>query len=66
MAFGKLLTVMPISPRFVVNFTVLLLSVGFLVLFGIIGMTVWLGERAQIYFDEASRRKGRCRGCRTC
>jgi hypothetical protein len=45
---------MPISPRFVVNFTVLLLSVGFLVLFGIIGMTVWLGERAQIYFDEAS------------
>ena len=45
---------MPISPRFVVNFTVLLLSVGFLVLFGIIGMTIWLGERAQIYFDEAS------------
>jgi two-component sensor histidine kinase len=45
---------MPISPRFVVNSAVLLLSVGFLVLFGIIGTTVWLGERAQIYFDEAS------------
>ena len=45
---------MPISQRFVVNSVVLLLSVGFLVLFGIIGTTVWLGERAQIYFDDAS------------
>src|ERR1700761_1156871 len=46
---------MPISTRFVVNFTILLLSVGFLVLFGIIGMTVWLGERARIYSDDAGR-----------
>jgi hypothetical protein len=49
---------MPFSPRFVVNFTFFFLSVGFLVLFGIIGMTFWLGERAQIYFDEASSRSG--------
>jgi two-component sensor histidine kinase len=46
---------MPISTRFVVNFSILLLSVGFLVLFGIIGMTVWLGERARIYSDDAGR-----------
>ena len=46
---------MPISTRFVVNSTIILLSVGFLVLFGIIGMTVWLGERARIYSDEAGR-----------
>lgn len=46
---------MPISTRFVVNFSILLLSVGFLVLFGIIGMTVWLGERARLYSDEAGR-----------
>ena len=46
---------MPISTRFVVNSAIILLSVGFLVLFGIIGMTVWLGERARIYSDEAGR-----------
>jgi two-component sensor histidine kinase/CHASE3 domain sensor protein len=46
---------MPISTRFVVNSTILLLSVGFLVLFGIVGMTVWLGERARLYSDEAGR-----------
>jgi two-component sensor histidine kinase len=44
---------MPISSRFVVNISILLLSVGFLVLFSIIGMTVWLGERARFYSDEA-------------
>jgi hypothetical protein len=46
---------MPISARFVVNSTILLLTVGFLVLFGIVGMTVWLGERARSYSDEAAR-----------
>src|ERR1700742_2086997 len=46
---------MPISTRFVVNFSILLLSVGFLALFGIIGMTVWLGERARLYAEEAGR-----------
>jgi two-component sensor histidine kinase len=44
---------MPISTRFVVNSTILLLSIGFLVLFGIVGMTVWLGERARLYSEEA-------------
>ena len=42
---------MPIS-RFVVRSTIGLLAVGFLTLLGIVGMTVWLGERAQIYFNE--------------
>jgi two-component sensor histidine kinase/CHASE3 domain sensor protein len=46
---------MPISTRFVVNSTILLLSIGFLVLFGIVGMTVWLGERARLYSEEAGR-----------
>src|ERR1700742_1177824 len=46
---------MPISTRFVVNFSILLLTVGFLALCGIVGMTVWLGERARLYSDEASR-----------
>jgi two-component sensor histidine kinase len=43
---------MPISSRFVVRTTILLLAVGFLTLLGIVGMTIWLNERAQIYFDE--------------
>lgn len=43
---------MPISARFVVQSTVLLLAVGFLALLAIVGMTIWLGERSQIYFDE--------------
>jgi CHASE3 domain sensor protein len=45
---------MPISTRFVVNSTVVLLGVGFVVLLGIIGMTIWLNEQAKFYFDEAS------------
>ena len=28
------------------------LRVGFLTLLGIVGMTIWLGERSQVYFDE--------------
>jgi signal transduction histidine kinase len=43
---------MPISSRFFVRSTTTLLLVGFLALLGIVGMTFWLGERAQIYFDE--------------
>lgn len=41
---------MPISSRFVVTSTILLLGVGLLTLVGIVGTTIWLGERAQIYF----------------
>src|SRR5471032_1710276 len=46
---------MPISSRFVVNSTIFLLLVGFLALFAIVGMTIWLGEKAQRYVDEASQ-----------
>jgi two-component sensor histidine kinase/CHASE3 domain sensor protein len=44
---------MPITSRFVVRSTIGLLAVGFLALLGIVGMTIWLGERAQVYFQEA-------------
>ena len=44
---------MPISSRFFVQSTTALLLVGFLALLGIVGMTFWLGERAQVYFNEA-------------
>ena len=43
---------MSITGRFVVRSTIGLLAVGFLTLLGIVGMTIWLGERAQVYFDE--------------
>ncbi|MGE0605321.1 MAG: sensor histidine kinase [Xanthobacteraceae bacterium] len=43
---------MPISSRFVVRSTILLLGVGFLTLLGIVATTIWLGERAQYSFDE--------------
>ena len=43
---------MPISSRFVVQSTIGLLAVGFLALLGIVGMTIWLGERAQVYFND--------------
>ena len=46
---------MPITNRYVVNFTIIALAIGFLSLLGIIGATVWLGERTQGYFDDAVR-----------
>lgn len=46
---------MPISSRFVINSTIFLLLVGFLALLAIVGTTIWLGENAQRYVDEASR-----------
>ena len=42
---------MPISTRFVVTTTIVLLGVGFLTLLAIMGATIWLGERAQLYFN---------------
>jgi two-component sensor histidine kinase/CHASE3 domain sensor protein len=42
---------MPITSRFVVRSTIGLLAVGFLTLFGIVGMTIWLNERAQDHFN---------------
>lgn len=44
---------MPISSRFVVQSTIGLLAVGLLTLLAIVGMTIWLGERSQVYFSEA-------------
>ncbi|MBS0549416.1 MAG: CHASE3 domain-containing protein [Proteobacteria bacterium] len=43
---------MPISIRYVVSSTILLLAVGFVTLLGIVGMTIWLNERARVYFDD--------------
>ena len=43
---------MPVTSRFSIKSTIALIAVGFLALFGIVGMTIWLGERAQIYFNE--------------
>jgi CHASE3 domain sensor protein len=46
---------MPISSRFVINSTIILLLVGFIALLAIVGTTIWLGENAQRYVDEAFR-----------
>jgi two-component sensor histidine kinase len=46
---------MPISSRFVVNSTIILLLVGVGALLAIVGATIWLGENAQRYVDEASK-----------
>ena len=43
---------MSITSRLLIQFSIGLIVVGFLALFAIIGMTIWLGERAQVYFDE--------------
>src|SRR6185295_7097445 len=43
---------MPISVRFVVQSTIILLGVGFLTLLAIVGATIWLGERSQAYFND--------------
>lgn len=43
---------MPISSRFVVQSTIVLLGVALLTLLAIVGTTIWLGERAQVYFNE--------------
>ena len=50
---------MPIAGRFVVQSTTALLLVGLLALLGIVGMTIWLGERAQVYFDEVIEARDR-------
>ena len=43
---------MPISTRLVVSSTIVLLVIAFLALLGIVGTTLLLGERAQVYFAE--------------
>src|SRR5579872_1813850 len=46
---------MPISKRFVINFTILSLAMGFLSLLAIVGATIWLSQRTQQYFEESLR-----------
>lgn len=48
---------MPISSGFVVRATTAFLIVGFLALFAIVGMTVWLGARSQAFFDSAGNER---------
>ncbi|MDB5623920.1 MAG: histidine kinase, partial [Devosia sp.] len=43
---------MPISSNAFVRATTVLLLVGFLALLGIVGTTIWLVERTQVYFNE--------------
>jgi len=43
---------MPISSRFVIRSTIVLLLVGLLTLLAIVGSTIWLGERARIYSTD--------------
>jgi signal transduction histidine kinase len=43
---------MSLTARFFIQSTVALLLIGFLVLLAIVGTTFWLGERAQIYFND--------------
>jgi two-component sensor histidine kinase/CHASE3 domain sensor protein len=40
---------MPISGRFVIGTTIVFLTIGFLMLVGIVGTNVWLSDRAQTY-----------------
>jgi two-component sensor histidine kinase/CHASE3 domain sensor protein len=46
---------MPISSRFVISSSIILLAIGFLTLMGIVGSTAWLSERSQSYFGESNR-----------
>jgi two-component sensor histidine kinase len=43
---------MPTTIRRVVQSTIALLAVGLLTLLAIVGMTIWLNERAQVYFED--------------
>jgi two-component sensor histidine kinase len=44
---------MPISNRFVISFTIIALTVGFLTLLTIVGTTIWLSERARFYAEDS-------------
>jgi len=43
---------MPMTARIVIQYTVALLTIGLVTLLCIVGMTMWLGERSRVYFDE--------------
>jgi two-component sensor histidine kinase/CHASE3 domain sensor protein len=44
---------MPVSGRFVIQSAIGLLTIGFLTLFSIVGMTIWLNERVRTYSNAA-------------
>jgi len=46
---------MPISSRFVVSSSIILLTIGFLTLLGIAASTAWLSEKSNFYFEESNR-----------
>lgn len=46
---------MPISSRFVISSSIILLTIGFLTLLGIVSSTAWLGEKSNTYFEESNR-----------
>jgi two-component sensor histidine kinase len=46
---------MPISSRFVVSSSIILLTIGFLTLLGIVSFTAWLSEKSNAYVEESNR-----------
>lgn len=46
---------MPISSRFVISASIILLAIGLLTLLGIVGATAWLSEKSSGYFEESNR-----------
>lgn len=45
---------MPITARFVFQLTSVFLTIGFLALLAVVGTTIWLNQRAQVYEAEAT------------
>lgn len=46
---------MPISSRFVISSSIILLTIGFLALLLIVGSTAWLSEKSQSNFEDSNR-----------
>jgi two-component sensor histidine kinase/CHASE3 domain sensor protein len=46
---------MPLSSRFVISLSISLLTIGFLALLSIVGVTAWLSEKSNSYFQESTR-----------
>jgi two-component sensor histidine kinase len=46
---------MPISSRFVISSSIILLTIGFLTLLAIVGSTAWLSEKSRGYLEESNR-----------
>jgi two-component sensor histidine kinase len=46
---------MPISSRFVISSSIILLAIGLLALLGIVGSNAWLSEKANTYFEAGNR-----------